>query len=61
MNEEHRALVDSIARHVVYDCASATACMTTNAVAFLLLTRFVRIFERQGSRSTALLSLVSLH
>lgn len=41
MNEEHRALVDSIARHVVYDCASATACMTTNAVAFLLLTRFV--------------------
>lgn len=41
VNEEHRALVDSIARHVVYDCASATACMTTNAVAFLLLTRFV--------------------
>ncbi|XP_031639080.1 glycerol-3-phosphate acyltransferase 1, mitochondrial isoform X2 [Contarinia nasturtii] len=40
VNEEHRALVDSIARHVVYDCATATACMTTNAVAFLLLTRF---------------------
>lgn len=41
VDEEHRAVVDSIARHVVYDCASATACMTTNAVAFLLLTRFV--------------------
>lgn len=41
VDEEHRTLVDSIARHVVYDCATATACMTTNAVAFLLLTRFV--------------------
>lgn len=41
VDEEHRAVVDSIARHVVYDCASATACMTTNAVAFLLLTRLV--------------------
>lgn len=41
MNEDHRALVDSIARHVVYDCASATACMSTNAVTFLLLTRYV--------------------
>lgn len=43
VDEEHRALVDSIARHVVYDCATATACMTTNAVAFLLLTRFVKV------------------
>lgn len=41
VDEEHRTLVDSIARHVVYDCASATACMTTNAVSFLLLTRSV--------------------
>lgn len=39
VHEEQRSLVDSIARHVVYDCASATAVMTTNAVAFLLLTR----------------------
>lgn len=39
VQEEHRALVDSIARHVVYDCASATAAMSTNALAFLLLTR----------------------
>lgn len=41
VDEEHRTLVDSIARHVVYDCASATAVMTTNAVSFLLLTRLV--------------------
>lgn len=40
VQEEHRTLVDSIARHVIYDCASATAVMTTNAVAFLLLSRF---------------------
>lgn len=39
MHEEQRTMVESIARHVVYDCASATAVMTTNAVAFLLLTR----------------------
>lgn len=39
VDEEHRNLVDSIARHVVYDCSSATAVMTTNAVSFLLLTR----------------------
>lgn len=40
VQEEHRILVDSIARHVVYDCASATAVMTTNAVAYILLTRY---------------------
>lgn len=39
VQEEQRSLVDNIARHVVYDCASATAVMTTNAVAFLLLTK----------------------
>lgn len=39
VQEEQRALVDSIARHVVYDCASATAVMSTNALSFLLLTR----------------------
>lgn len=39
VREEQRSLVDNIARHVVYDCASATAVMTTNAVAFLMLTR----------------------
>ncbi|XP_058811854.1 glycerol-3-phosphate acyltransferase 1, mitochondrial isoform X3 [Topomyia yanbarensis] len=42
VQEEHeqRTLVDSIARHVVYDCAKATSVMTTNALAFLLLNRF---------------------
>lgn len=39
VQEEHRILVDSIARHVVYDCSSATAVMSTNAFAYLLLTR----------------------
>lgn len=38
--QELRHLVDSIARHVVYDCAKATSVMTTNALAFLLLNRF---------------------
>ncbi|XP_058450129.1 glycerol-3-phosphate acyltransferase 1, mitochondrial isoform X2 [Malaya genurostris] len=38
--QEQRTLVDSIARHVVYDCAKATSVMTTNALAFLLLNRF---------------------
>lgn len=40
VQEEHRVLVENIARHVVYDCASATSVMTTNALAFLLLTQF---------------------
>ncbi|XP_059611909.1 glycerol-3-phosphate acyltransferase 1, mitochondrial isoform X2 [Phlebotomus argentipes] len=40
VQEDNRALVDSIARHVVYDCASATTVMSTNAVTFLLLTRY---------------------
>lgn len=40
VDEKHRTLVDSIARHVVYDCASATAVMATNAVAYLLLNRY---------------------
>lgn len=35
--EEHRQLVDSIARHVIYDCCRSTAVMSTNATSFLLL------------------------
>uniref|UniRef100_A0A1L8DYV3 Putative dihydroxyactetone-phosphate acyltransferase dhapat n=1 Tax=Nyssomyia neivai TaxID=330878 RepID=A0A1L8DYV3_9DIPT len=42
VQEDNRYLVDSIARHVVYDCASATSVMSTNAVTFLLLTQFRR-------------------
>ncbi|XP_077283920.1 glycerol-3-phosphate acyltransferase mino isoform X2 [Arctopsyche grandis] len=38
--EEQRGLVEAIARHVVYDCTHATAIMSTNAVAFLLLTKY---------------------
>ncbi|XP_068153622.1 glycerol-3-phosphate acyltransferase 1, mitochondrial isoform X1 [Drosophila tropicalis] len=42
--EEHRNLIDSISRQVVFDCAAATSVMSTNALAFLLLTRY-----RQGA------------
>lgn len=38
--EEHRQLVDGIARHVVYDCSKSTPIMSTNVVAFLLLNKF---------------------
>uniref|UniRef100_A0A1B6DIG6 Phospholipid/glycerol acyltransferase domain-containing protein n=2 Tax=Clastoptera arizonana TaxID=38151 RepID=A0A1B6DIG6_9HEMI len=38
--EEHRQLVNSIARHVIYDCSCSTAIMSTNAVSFLLLNVF---------------------
>ncbi|XP_053977074.1 glycerol-3-phosphate acyltransferase 1, mitochondrial isoform X1 [Hylaeus volcanicus] len=38
--EEHRQLVDSIARHVVYDSSTSTPIMSTNVVAFLLLNKF---------------------
>lgn len=47
--EEHRNLIDSISRQVVYDCAAATSVMSTNALAFLLLTR-----HRQGSTAKQL-------
>ncbi|XP_034113510.1 glycerol-3-phosphate acyltransferase 1, mitochondrial isoform X1 [Drosophila albomicans] len=38
--EEHRNLIESISRQVVFDCAAATSVMSTNALAFLLLTRY---------------------
>ena len=38
--EEHRTLIDSISREVVFDCAVTTSVMSTNALAFLFLTRF---------------------
>uniref|UniRef100_A0A6M2E3S8 Putative dihydroxyactetone-phosphate acyltransferase dhapat n=1 Tax=Xenopsylla cheopis TaxID=163159 RepID=A0A6M2E3S8_XENCH len=40
VQEEIRTLVDSIGKHVVYDCAKVTTIMSTNAVSFLLLTRY---------------------
>ncbi|XP_011198610.2 glycerol-3-phosphate acyltransferase 1, mitochondrial isoform X1 [Bactrocera dorsalis] len=45
--EEHRTLIDSISREVVYDCATATSVMSTNALAFLMLTQF-----RKGALAT---------
>ncbi|KAK1125192.1 hypothetical protein K0M31_006532 [Melipona bicolor] len=35
--EEYRQLVNSLARHVVYDCSNAIPVMSTNIVAFILL------------------------
>ncbi|XP_050594328.1 glycerol-3-phosphate acyltransferase 1, mitochondrial isoform X3 [Bombus affinis] len=35
--EEYRQLVDSLARHVVYNCSDAMPIMSTNVVAFILL------------------------
>jgi len=44
--EEHRQLVDSIARHIIFDCCKSTAVMSTNAVSFLLLHVF-----REGAKA----------
>ncbi|XP_011159717.1 glycerol-3-phosphate acyltransferase 1, mitochondrial isoform X2 [Solenopsis invicta] len=38
--EEQRQLVDSIARHIVYDSSQSMPIMSTNIVAFLLLNKF---------------------
>lgn len=40
VEEELRTIVDNVARHVVFDCATATTVMSSNAVIFLLLHRF---------------------
>ncbi|XP_049780359.1 glycerol-3-phosphate acyltransferase 1, mitochondrial isoform X1 [Schistocerca cancellata] len=40
VDEEHRLLVESIARHILFDASCSTAVMSTNAVAFLLLGKF---------------------
>lgn len=40
VEEELRSIVDNVARHVVFDCATATTVMSSNAVIFLLLHRF---------------------
>ncbi|XP_034664662.1 glycerol-3-phosphate acyltransferase 1, mitochondrial isoform X1 [Drosophila subobscura] len=45
--EEHRNLIESISRQVVFDCAAATSVMSTNALAFLLLTRYRQGAEEQ--------------
>ncbi|XP_059468848.1 glycerol-3-phosphate acyltransferase 1, mitochondrial [Neocloeon triangulifer] len=38
--EEQRHIVEDIAKHIVYDAIEAMSVMSTNAVAFLLLTKF---------------------
>ncbi|XP_019771781.2 glycerol-3-phosphate acyltransferase 1, mitochondrial isoform X1 [Dendroctonus ponderosae] len=43
VSEEHKSLVENISKHVIYDCAQSTSVMSTNALAFLLLSKF-----RQG-------------
>lgn len=40
--DKHRALVDNIARHVVFDCSYATSVMSTNVVAYILLNKYRR-------------------
>ncbi|XP_030558993.1 glycerol-3-phosphate acyltransferase 1, mitochondrial [Drosophila novamexicana] len=45
--EEQRNLIESISRQVVFDCAAATSVMSTNALAFLLLTRYRKGAEEQ--------------
>ncbi|XP_070498009.1 glycerol-3-phosphate acyltransferase 1, mitochondrial-like [Chironomus tepperi] len=38
--DKHRALVDNIGRHVVYDSCTAMSIMSTNALSFLLLNKY---------------------
>lgn len=40
ITDKHRALVDNIGRHVVYDSCTAMSIMSTNALAFLLLNKY---------------------
>ncbi|XP_050310386.1 glycerol-3-phosphate acyltransferase 1, mitochondrial isoform X1 [Anthonomus grandis grandis] len=40
VSEEHKSLVENISKHVLYDCARSTTVMSTNALAFLLLTKY---------------------
>lgn len=40
VSDEHKSLVESISKHIIYDCSQSTAIMSTNAIAFLLLNKF---------------------
>lgn len=40
VSDEHKTLVENISKHVIYDCAQSAAIMSTNALAFLLLTKY---------------------
>ncbi|XP_063923049.1 glycerol-3-phosphate acyltransferase 1, mitochondrial isoform X1 [Zophobas morio] len=39
VSDEHKTLVESISKHIIYDCAKSTSVMSTNALAFLLLSK----------------------
>ncbi|CAH0388969.1 unnamed protein product [Bemisia tabaci] len=47
VSEDQRQLVNSIATHIVYDCCQYMPVMSTNAVSFLLLTKFRNGVELQ--------------
>lgn len=40
VTEEHKCIVESMSKHIMYDCAKSTSVMSTNAIAFLLLTKY---------------------
>ncbi|CAH0555865.1 unnamed protein product [Brassicogethes aeneus] len=40
VSDENKSLVESISKHIIYDCAQSTSVMSTNAVSFLLLNKF---------------------
>ncbi|XP_066253087.1 glycerol-3-phosphate acyltransferase 1, mitochondrial isoform X2 [Euwallacea similis] len=40
VSEEHKSLVENISKHVIYDCTQSTSIMSTNALAFILLSKF---------------------
>lgn len=40
VSDEHKSVVESISKHIIYDCARSTSVMSTNALAFLLLNQF---------------------
>lgn len=49
ITDKHRALVDNIGRHVVYDSCTAMSIMSTNALTYLLLNKY-----RKGATLTEL-------
>ncbi|XP_066158287.1 glycerol-3-phosphate acyltransferase 1, mitochondrial isoform X2 [Euwallacea fornicatus] len=40
VSDEHKSLVENISKHVIYDCTQSTSIMSTNALAFIFLSKF---------------------
>uniref|UniRef100_A0A6P7G532 Glycerol-3-phosphate acyltransferase 1, mitochondrial isoform X1 n=1 Tax=Diabrotica virgifera virgifera TaxID=50390 RepID=A0A6P7G532_DIAVI len=40
VSDEHKCIVERISKHIIYDCAQSSSVMSTNALAYLLLTCF---------------------